>query len=711
MTSLLNGCKRQDYRYHTLNEPKYSDDEYNDRKDRLRKLDPKNKYFNSVGAPIAPGRKKIKFTQFSVGSLEKLRPKDAAEWVAEIKKKYKVDLFTIWPKWDGISLTLHYINGKLQAAYKRGEGDEGEDCLINAKHIQGVPLTLKKDKNWPTDGNIYIRGEAIIHKSIFNAKFSKFAKLTPGKYKTTRNFCGGMLNTFPDKKTKQLSDVVIDGLNSMTLISFGLWHYPTKKQKDYGHRSQELAALSAWGLTTTQNPSRWNEKSHKWFAKRDNVDWAKFIPVHKYDCVVRDWITPYDMKVITEEYFNEKLAQYNDLDIDQDGLVIEIPDNEIRKKIGFMPNGMTPKFMQSIKPERENQLTLVGRLAKIELEYSSRRIYTPVLVLKKPLNFNGVDVDHITGHNVGKLIEMGIDIGAKVSIIRSGKVIPHLMGLAKGQNKVANPSWLIKRCVYCNTKLQWTTDKKGKKINLFCPNKSCVGFGFETLDRFFSKVKIDGLARGMLKKMAEQGIDTVPKVLRVNTKQLSRVEGFGKKRAENLLIGIKNALKMASIATIAGASGIFANEKHGLGSDLLEPVVEKLGKVRLLTWTDEHEIRAKIIGIPNMGVERIKLFIEKLPEFQKFYAEIADLITADVTKLASTKLSGKTFVFTGWRSSELEAKIKANGGKVGSSVSAKTTAVLYGEVGHGKYNDAVKKNVKLIASDKSEEFIDKLMRG
>jgi DNA ligase (NAD+) len=706
---LVAWLEKQDYRYHTLIKPRYSDDEYDEKKDQLRKLASNHKYLLKVGAPIAPGRVKIKFDVFVVGSLEKKRPTEAKVWWQSLKQKLGNNtMFYILPKLDGISLTLHYKNGKLLAAFKRGEGDEGEDCIINARYIQGVLPTLKPSNMWSYKGDVYIRGEVICHNKIFDAKFSK---KSGNRFSTARNFVGGMLNTLPDKKTKELPAETINGLQNCTFVCFAMTHINDKSTVVYAHKSNVIAAFHMWGLTAIDNPSRYNKKSHKWFEKRDYFDWTRYVPVIKTDNTVPNWLVPFDAS-LDEEFFLAKMAEYREaVDIDQDGLVLEIGEHNAINSLGYQPNGKTPKFMVAVKPERKDQLTLSGEVKLIELSFSSRRIYTPVVILKKPLDFKGVKVSRITGHNVGNLVRTGIDVGSKVDIIRSGDVIPFLHGLTKGQKSVAQPSWLIRNCLFCKTKLQYSKDKKtGEKVQLFCPNKKCSGFGFETLDRFFSKFKIDGLSRGTLTNLAKQGIDTVPKVLRVTPKQLAKVEGFAQKKAENLLAGIKKITASADLAVIAGASGIFANEKHGLDKELLGPIITKFGKPTFLAISDVKLIRSKLLGVPNMGAARMQLFIEKLPEFQKFYAEISDLITLDTSQanLLSVKFAGKNFVFTEFRSAELENYIKSNGGKVGSSVSGKTTAVFYGKPGSNKYNDAVNKNIPVIAADKAENFLMKM---
>jgi DNA ligase (NAD+) len=608
------------------------------------------------------------------------------------------------PKLDGISITLYYKNRKLIAAYKRGDGKEGEDCLVNAQYIQGVLPELKQCNNWPNSGDIYVRGEVICHNKIFKKSFAKEAG---GKYSAVRNFVGGLLNTLPNKSNKLPDDTII-GLQACTFVCFSLEHFDKGHPVIYSNSANQIGAMSNWGFTTIINPSRYNKKAHRWFDRRSQVDWNKYKPVLKTDNIVPDWVVPFDAK-LDEEYFSAKFKQYAEaVDIDQDGLVLEAADFHAKQSLGYMPNGKTPKFAIAVKPDIEDQLTIVGTVKTITLKYSSRRIFTPVLNLEKPLNFKGVKVSNITGHNVGNLIKLGVDIGSKVKIIRSGDVIPRLVGIA--DKKRTNLSWLITKCVYCNTKLVYTRDNKtNKKVHLHCPNKKCHGFGIETLNRFFSKskFKIDGLSRGTLENMAKVGIDTVPKVLRVTPKQLAKVEGFAEKKAANILAGIKKVTASADLAVIAGASGIFANEKHGLDAGLLKPIVTKLGKYQFLGISENKLLRSKLIGVPNMGTERIELFLEKLPEFQKFYAEISDLITLDTSKikLSSTKFAGKTFVFTEYRNKELENYIVTNGGKVANNVSSKTTAVFFGKPGSKKYNNAKEKGVPVVPAEKAENFL------
>ena len=151
------------------------------------------------------------------------------------------------------------------------------------------------------------------------------------------------------------------------------------------------------------------------------------------------------------------------------------------------------------------------------MNISSRRLFKPVYVLKIPLDFDGVKVSRISGHNAGMVRDLGAGVGATISVIRSGDVIPRVVGVVK-KTTVKLPTV----CPYCRTKLLWT---KGK-VDLYCGNRNCTGHEQQRLEHFFDVMEVDGLRGGVLAQLTAAGFDTVPKILALTPKQLIGVEGF-----------------------------------------------------------------------------------------------------------------------------------------------------------------------------------------
>ena len=164
-------------------QPMVSDDEYDALYDTLKAKYPNDAFFNTVGASTQSEAVDL---PYQMGSLNKVNPYTITDF---IKPK---GVYLVTPKFDGLTCQLIYKNGKLKAAYTRGNGYQGQPVLTRAKYIGGIPKTL------PTSlkGEIEVEGELIIYKSVFN-------KLYKGEFAHPRNFCVGTLRPKVSEKEYQ----------------------------------------------------------------------------------------------------------------------------------------------------------------------------------------------------------------------------------------------------------------------------------------------------------------------------------------------------------------------------------------------------------------------------------------------------------------------------------------------------------------------------
>ena len=259
------------------------------------------------------------------------------------------------------------------------------------------------------------------------------------------------------------------------------------------------------------------------------------------------------------------------------------------------------------------------------------------------------------------------------------------------------------KCPSCKTPLQWTQNRKGVKVDLFCANNDCTGSELRRMTHFFNVLITDGITKTTVENLIAAGLDTIPKILNADKKQLSHVDGFASKKVANLLLSLKKIVANIPLAKLMHASGIFADTSIGIGQGLIAPIIDKLTQKEVLTGKiDPLKWKLKIVSLPNLGHTRAQLFIDNLPKFREFYSELSTVSLAT----GGGKLSGRVYCFTGYRDNELQIKIEANGGRVSPNMS-KAVNVLFAAAPSPKTETAEKYGTKTVM----RKDVEKYMKG
>ena len=694
---LVRRLKAADQAYYDTGDPALSDAKYDRLKEKLRKQRPKHRYLRQVGSDTISGEKVE--LPIPMGSLNKIRPSTLQDWLQSLPKKVT---FYITPKLDGLAGMAYYRKGELVAIYSRGNGTIGRDITHTAQYAQGVPKQLSGKYG---RGTVLIRGEFIIHQT----KFSKIAD--ESGYKHPRNFCVGMIN----RKQPEIAY-----LRKMTFVTYS---YDNLKKDRCRSKYQELSALDILGFTTIINPSR-HTRGHYRIKKL-----AKKIPSFQENLPIFDIDQRlnglYQEKPPSVEFIRKRFDWFRkNIDIVQDGLVIEVNEHRIRKKLGVEANGLNPVWARSIKLDVQDHIAHIGKVQKIHWNLTKRGIYKPTAILKKSLDFDGVQVTRIYGHNYGWLNAMGIGTKSNIEVIRSGDVIPYIRS-----NRKIGELTAPKRCIYCRTRLKQTNRIKHdfgtfvkKEVtkkeltrassDLYCPNKQCMGLEIERLYSFFGILKIDNIGRGVITQLVDSGYDSVPKLLGTRRKDLTKIDGFGKSRAKTFVQGLKERLDGIELYRLMQASGCFFDEVSSLGETRLAAIVQGLGKNTVLGGKIKYKtFESQLLAIEGVGPTAVQLFLDGLADFRKFYASIeASLSLAKPAKLKSANLIGIGVCFTGFRSLELEELIRVNGGIVTGSVTRKTTVLFCADTGTGKAQKAAERGIKVVASSKALKWLNRKLQ-
>jgi len=335
----------------------------------LKFLDPDNEALKEVGAPPSDELIKVKLPQVC-GSLENMYYNDGSitKWMnvllSIVGGRIVVQTYTTTQKLDGITMYIVYKNGKLNKAYKRGNGIIGTDIIRHALLMPSVPKTVD------TTELFAVRGEVVMEEELFINKYKK--KEDKKGYRTSRNMVAGMFN-----KKHPIPEVMKD---------IDLVVYEVKYPEDL-----------------------------------DKIDQLKIAEEKGFNVALYE-----EANSINDEILKEILIKLREKSkYLMDGIVIDINSNKFREMVGFETNSINPKYARAFKMhtvEDEYETTIVDYAWAVSKNYLVKpRVLVDMVEIK------GVHVSCATGKNAKTLLDLGAGIGAKIIIIRAGDTIPDIL--------------------------------------------------------------------------------------------------------------------------------------------------------------------------------------------------------------------------------------------------------------------------------------------
>jgi len=316
----------------------------------------------------------------------------------------------------------------------------------------------------------------------------------------------------------------------------------------------------------------------------------------------------------------------------------------------------------------------------------------------EPVIIGGARIEYATAFNAAFVEANKIGVGAIIQLVRSGDVIPHIMDVITPASMAKMPDVPYK---WNDTHvdvilLDTTTDTTVKE---------------KTITAFFTGLNVARLNSGNVRRIITAGFDTIPKILAMSISDFLIVDGFKEKMATKIHTFIHEQIKKASLAKLMSVTNIFG---RGMGERRINAILKEFPTI--LTSKESNVEKAfKLMSIKGLGSKTATLFVENISEFMKFITETGleskltsaiKEVKADAKKTealdTSHELYGKRILMTGFRDKELEKQIVAVGGKIATSVSKTTFAVLVKNIDEDtvKANKARKLGVKLMTPSK-----------
>jgi NAD-dependent DNA ligase len=371
-------------------------------------------------------------------------------------------------------------------------------------------------------------------------------------------------------------------------------------------------------------------------------------------------------------------------DYEIDGLIIEINDISIQNRLGRETSSNNPVWARAFKHPSFEQ-TAESEVIGISWNISKQGLLKPILHIT-PIKLDGVTVSNVTGNNARFVKDMGIGVGAKVLVKRSGMVIPLIVDVLETVDFIqptiegVDIGWNEAGIELIT--LTETDDQKLKK-NV----------------AFFEILEADNVSEGVITQLWEAGHTTIKDILNLTKVDLEKIDRFGKRKSSIVFNSIQKSVKDVQLSKLQHATGIF----RGLGSKKL---------VLLEQFTEKPSVD-KVMVIDGFAEKSAKSYIDSYDEFFDFIKDLPITIEEKIeVSPVGDDLIGKSFVFTGVRRKDLNEVIESRGGKIGSGVSKNTSYLVVKATGSGssKENKAIKlkesgQDIEVITVEQLEEIL------
>ena len=658
---LKNEVNYHNYCYHVLDNPVISDYEFDQMLGALKAIEAEHPDWVTGDSPTqrsgaAPAEqfKKVNHPAPILSLANAFSPEDLLAWyerIAKVDERVRNADFVIEPKIDGLTVVLHYINGLFTSGVTRGNGETGEDITANIRTIRAVPLRIPVERtNAVTPGKLVVRAEAFITKTEFEKLNEQMLKNGEKVYQNPRNTAAGSL--------RQLDPGLV-AARPLTILAYAIVAENPK------HTQWEtLEYLKALGFPVSdlsmhcRNFDEVLSEVGKWEAKRSAI--------------------PYEV----------------------DGIVVKINDLRLAESLGFV--GKDPRGAAALKFQAQEVSTTLN---DIGVNVGRTGVLTPFAILK-PVEIGGVIVKQATLHNFDYISDKDIRVGDRVMIKRAGEVIPYVIGpIVDQRSGRERPYDLPETCPVCKQKVE---NFEGE-VAWYCVNSACPAQLIRNMEHFVSRgtMDIEGMGIKIVEQLvSEKLVKNMSDIYKLKKENLLTLEGFGDKKAENLLAGI-SASKNRPLERVINALGI-----RGIGeaaSLALARRFEDLNALRKVSADQLMEIEG--FG-PNLAESVVDWF--KVEKNIKLIEELHSLGVWPVqTQKVSTNaktLSGKRFVVTGslagFTRDSIKQYIADYGGKVSDSVSAKTDYLVLGENPGSKQDQALALGVKIISENKLRQMAE-----
>ena len=647
------------YKYYVLNQPTIGDQEFDFLMHELQDLEARHPEMadpasptQRVGSDVSTEFKQVAHKYPMLSLANTYSEQDVADFYNSVKKGLGGEDFEICceMKYDGLSISLTYVDGRLTQAVTRGDGVQGDDVTANVRTIRSIPLVLK-DGDWPRE--FEIRGEILLPWREFERINAEREAAEEPLFANPRNAASGTLKSLDPKVAA-----------SRRLDAY-LYYLLGDDIEGDGHY-ENLMRAKAWG-----------------FKISDGMRKVKTLQE------IYDFIAYWD-------------TERKNLPVATDGIVLKVNSLRQQRALGYTAKSPRWAIAYKFKAEREctqlNEVTYqVGRTGQI----------TPVANME-PVQLAGTTVRRATLNNEDFIRSLDLHDGDYVYVEKGGEIIPKIVGVDTSRRQVgAHPVEFITHCPECGAKL---VRYEGEAAH-YCPNDAgCPPQIKGRIEHFISRkaMNIDSLGPETVDEYYRRGlIRNVADLYDIRVEQING-DGNRQKSAQRVVDGIA-ASRQVPFERVVFALGIrFVGETSARLLARKFKNIDSLAAASLQELMDVDgigEVIAKSVIAYFHNPENMEI-VNRLRAYG-----LQMQLSNEQMQAQGTKLEGKSIVISGvfTRHSRDEYKriIEENGGKNVGSISGKTSFILAGDnMGPAKLQKAEKLGIPIIDEDTFLEMIE-----
>ena len=644
------------YRYYVLNQPTIGDQEFDFMMKELQELEARhpelydaNSPSQRVGSDLQSEFRQVKHRYPMLSLANTYSEQDVRDWYESVKKGLAGEDFEVCceMKYDGLSISLTYVDGALTQAVTRGDGVQGDDVTTNVKTIRSIPLVLP-GTGYPHE--FEIRGEILMPWSSFERLNKEREAAEEPLFANPRNAASGTL--------KSLDSHVV----AQRQLDAYLYYLLGESLPADGH-FENLEAARSWGFKISEG-----------MRKAHSVE------------EVMDFINYWDQ-------------ERKNLPVATDGIVLKVNSLRQQRSLGY--TAKSPRWAIAYKFKAERECT---RLLEVTYQVGRTGAVTPVANME-PVQLAGTTVKRATLNNEDFIRSFDLHIGDMVYVEKGGEIIPKIVGVNIDERPIiAQPVQFIKKCPECGAPLV----RYEGEAAWYCPNDAgCPPQIKGRIEHFIARkaMNIDSLGPETVDEYYRRGIvKNVADLYSIDVQQING-DGSRTKSAQRIVNGIQKS-KEVPFERVVFALGIrFVGEttarllaRHFKSLDaLMAAGLEDLQEVEGV-----GEVMAKSIIAYFHNEENLRI-VNRLRE-----VGLQMQLSESQTAATSDKLAGQSIVISGvfahHSRDEYKLIIEQNGGKNVGSISGKTSFILAGDnMGPSKLEKAQKLGIKIMNED---EFLD-----
>lgn len=647
------------YKYYVLNQPEISDQEFDFMMKELQELEVRHEDMFDPNSPTQRVGSDInqEFTQVThkypmLSLANTYSQEEVADFYNSVKKGLNGEDFEICCelKYDGLSISLTYEDGKLVRGVTRGDGVHGDDVTANVKTIRSIPLVLK-DGDWPKE--FEIRGEILMPWNVFERLNQEREAAEEPLFANPRNAASGTL--------KSQNSALVASRN----LDAYLYYLLGDELPGDGHY-ENLEKAREWGFKISEGMRKVKTLQE-----------------------IYDFIDYWD-------------TERKNLPVATDGIVLKVNSLRQQRVLGY--TAKNPRWAIAYKFKAERACT---RLNEVTFQVGRTGAVTPVANME-PVQLAGTTVRRATLNNEDFIRSLDLHIGDYVYVEKGGEIIPKIVGVDIEQRPIiAQPVRFITHCPECGAKLV----RYEGEAAYYCPNDAgCPPQIKGRIEHFISRkaMNIDSIGPETVDDFYRHGlVRNVADLYDIEVQQING-DGSRQKSAEKIVNGIE-ASKQVPFERVVFALGIrFVGETT---ARLLARHFKTIDALAAASLQDLLEVEGvgEVIAKSVMTYFRNPVTMQIVERLRGYGLQMA--LSEEQMSSATDKLAGKSIVISGvfahHSRDEYKQMIEQNGGKNVGSISGKTSFILAGEnMGPAKLQKAEKLGIQIVDEETFLKMIE-----